>query len=143
MLNRRGALLMAAALCLLPVLALAQDKPVTAADGWVKLPAEGETSTVAFAAVNNPGMYVIYLLTGTTDVAEKVELHDAKKGAAPVDEVAVLQYETTYMDQKGAYMVLSGLKRPLKEGETVNIALKIDSGDTVYVEAVVRKDPPK
>lgn len=145
MLNRpRRAGLLAAVLCLfLPVLSQAQDKPVTAANGWVKLPADGETSTIAFAAVNNPGMYDIYLLSGTTDVAEKVELRDAKKGAAAVDEIPVTHYETMFMEPAGAYLYLSGLKRPLKEGETVTIALKTDTGEVVNVEAQVKKDAPK
>ena len=129
-----------ALLVALPVAARAQDKPVTAANAWIKLPAAGETSTVAFAAVSNPGMYAIYLLSATTDVAGKVELRDATKGSAAVDEVVVLQYETTYLDAKGAYLWLSDLKRPLKEGEKIWITLKTDTGEAVDVEAVVKKE---
>lgn len=118
----------------------AQDKPVTASDGWVKLPADGDTSTVAFAAVNNPGMYAIYLLSASSDIAGKVELRDAAKGTQALEEVAVLQYDTTYMDPKGVHLFLSDLKRPLKEGEKIWIALKTDTQETVNVEAVVKKE---
>lgn len=141
MLKRLAGCALMAALCVaLPMMASAQDKPVTAANGWVKLPADGATSTEAFASVSNPGMYAIYLLSATSDVAGKVELRDAKKGTQALEEVAVLQYETTYMDPKGVHMVLSGLKRPLKEGETIWITMKTDTQEEVQVEAVVKKE---
>ncbi|MGE0451120.1 MAG: copper chaperone PCu(A)C [Vicinamibacterales bacterium] len=119
--------------------AWAQDKPVTASNGWVKLPEAGATSTVAFATVENPGMYAIYLVSGTTDVAGKVEFRDASKEDAVQEDVTVDAYGTTYMDPKGVHIVLSELKRPLKEGETVNLTLKTELGLPVEVAAVVKK----
>ena len=142
MLNRcLRALSFTAALVVMPVLTHAQDKPITAADAWIKLPADGETGAMAFAAVNNPGMYDVYILSGTTDVAEKVELRDAKKGTTPADDVTLTHYETTYLTAKGAFLYLSGLKRPLKDGETVFIALKTDTNETINVAATVKKEP--
>ena len=133
-------LMAAGLLAFVPALVMAQDKPVTASNGWVKLPADGATSTVAFAAVNNPGMYAIYLLSASSDVAGKVEFRDAKKGTQAVEEVTVLQYETTVLDDKGVYLYLSDLKRPLKDGETIWIQIKTDTQETVDVEAVVKKE---
>ena len=142
MLNRRLCLsLVLGLLVCAPTLARAQDKPVTASEGWIKLPAAGETSTMAFATINNPGMYDVYIVSGSTDIAEKVELRDAKKGAAPADDVVLTHYESTYLTAKGAYLFLSGLKRPLKEGEKVWIALKLDNNESVDVEATVKKEP--
>lgn len=117
-----------------------QTKPVKATDGWVKLPAAGATSTVAFASVDNPGMYAIYLLTATSDVAAKVEFRNAAKSGAALEEVSVDAYATTYMDPKGIHMVLSGLKRPLKEGETITIMMKTEMGIAVEVSALVKKE---
>lgn len=119
--------------------AVGQDKPIKATDAWVRLPAAGATSTIAVASVENPGMYAIYLLTATSDAAGKIEFRDARKGSGALDEVAVINYETTYMDPKGVHMYLSDLKRPLKEGDTIAITLKTDSGVTVPVTAVVKK----
>ena len=132
-----------AAVCLLAWVggAAAQDKPVTASDAWVKLPDAGATSTVAFATVQNPGMYAIYLISGSSDVAGKVEFRDASKANAVQEDVTVLQYDSTYMDPKGIHIYLSELKRPLKEGETINITLKTELGLPVEVAAVVKKQP--
>jgi copper(I)-binding protein len=119
---------------------LAQDKPVTATDAWVKLPEPGAKSTTAYATINNPGMYAIYLVSGTTDVAGKVEFRDASKDNAPQEDVTVIAYESTYMNPKGVHMYLSDLKKELKEGDTVYLTLKTELGIPVEVEAKVRKE---
>jgi copper(I)-binding protein len=121
-------------------LAAAQDKPVTASNAWVRLPADGATSTIAVASIENPGMYAIYVLTATSDAAGKVEFRDTSKNDQPVDEVSVIAYETTYMDPKGLHLYLSDLKRPLKEGDVVNFTLKTDQGVQIPVAAVVKKE---
>jgi copper(I)-binding protein len=121
-------------------LAIAQDKPVTASNAWVRLPADGATSTIAVASIENPGMYAIYVLTATSDAAGKVEFRDTSKNDQPVDEVSVIAYDTTYMDPKGLHLYLSDLKRPLKEGDVVNFTLKTDQGVQIPVAAVVKKE---
>src|SRR5262245_16390945 len=78
--------------------AAAQDKPVTATDAGVKLPEPGAKTAVAFAAVNNPGMYAIYLVSGTSDAAGKIEFRDASKDNAVQEDVTVPAYGATYMD---------------------------------------------
>jgi copper(I)-binding protein len=119
--------------------ARAQDKPVTATDAWVKLPEPGAKDTVAFATVNNPGMYAIYLVSATSDAADKIEFRDASKADAAQEDVTVIAYDSTYMDPKGVHMYLSGLKKELKEGDTVHITLKTELGIPVEVDAKVKK----
>ena len=121
-------------------IAAAQDKPVTATDAWVKVPEPGAKTTVAFAAVNNPGMYAIYLISGTCDAAGKVEFRDASKDNAVQEDVTVPAYGATYMDPKGIHIYLSDLKKDLKEGDTVYMTLKTELGLPVEVEAKVRKE---
>jgi len=120
-------------------LTAAQDKPVTATDAWVKLPEPGAKTTVAFAAVNNPGMYAIYLVSGTSDAAGKVEFRDASKDNAVQEDVTVPAYGATYMDPKGIHIYLSDLKKDLKEGDTVHMTLKTELGIPIEVDAPVKK----
>lgn len=133
-------LVVAACFVLSAGLAVAQDKPVTATDAWVKLPEAGAKSTVAFATVNNPGMYAIYLVSGTSDVSGKIEFRDASKDNAVQEDVTVIAYESTYMNPKAVHMYLSDLKKDLKEGDTVYITLKTELGIPVEVEAKVKKE---
>lgn len=114
-------------------------KDLKASDAWVRLPAAGETSTIAVASIANAGMYAIYLVSATSDVAGKVEFRDASKGPEPLSDVTVINYETAYLDPKGIHIYLGDLKRPLTEGETVNITVKTDAGDRLDVAAVVKK----
>ncbi|HUR32884.1 MAG TPA: copper chaperone PCu(A)C [Vicinamibacterales bacterium] len=141
--NRAGAkrvgVLAAIVFALLTGMVWAQDKPITTADAWVKLPEPGAKSTVAVVSVNNPGMYAIYLVSGTTDVAGKVEFRDAEKNNAVQEDVTVPAYGATYMDPKGIHIYLTDLKKELKEGDTVNLTLKTELGIPVEVEAKVKK----
>jgi len=132
---------LAAAVVLLGVgVATAQDKPVTATDAWVKLPEAGAKATMAFATVNNPGMYAVYLVSGTSDVAGKIEFRDASKGNAVQEDVTVPAYGAAYMDAKGINIYLSDLKKELKEGDKVYLTLKTELGIPVEVEATVKKE---
>ena len=115
----------------------------SASDAWVKLPASGETTASAFVSVDNPTMYDIYLSAATADVAGKVEFRQADASGAlkpePVKNVTVPAYGALELDAKGTRLVLSDLKRPLKEGETVNLTLSILYGPTLQVPATVKQ----
>ena len=132
---------LAAMLCALVAgMAVAQDKAVTATDAWVKLPEPGAKSAEAYATVNNPGMYAIYLVSGTSDAAGKIEFRDAGKGNAVQEDVTVPAYGAAYMDAKGINIYLSDLKKDLKEGDTVHMTLKTELGIPVEVDAKVKKE---
>jgi copper(I)-binding protein len=121
----------------------AQEKPVSASDGRIKLPASGETTTSGYVVVDNPTMYDIYLISAVSDAAGKVEFRDLSKADAAaqvVPEVTVPAYGRIAMAPKGLQLVLTGLKRPLKEGDTVALTLTTDGGVKLEIPAVVKKD---
>jgi copper(I)-binding protein len=51
---------------------LGQAGKVAASAAWVKTPAPGDTSAMAFTTIDNPTMYDIYFTSGATDAAGKV-----------------------------------------------------------------------
>ena len=120
-----------------------QQQEPSASGGWVKLPASGETMASAFVSIDNPTMYDIFLASASADVAGKVEFRQADAtGALKADamkNVTVAAYGSLEMDPKGVQLVLSELKRPLKEGETVTLSVSILYGATLKVPATVRK----
>ena len=87
------------------------------------------------------------LILVQTPVAQKAELAGA--GASPNVDFPIPAGKDTYLSDhpsdprsnqdSGTYVRLSGLKRPLKEGETIKITLKTDGGVSVEVSAVVKK----
>jgi periplasmic copper chaperone A len=115
----------------------APDK-VSASDGWIKTPAAGATTAMAFVEIENPTQYDVYLTSGTTDVAGKVEFRDASKGAQAQEFVIAPAYGTLSMDQKGVYVMLVDLKRPLKDGDKVSLTLANQDGLKIQVAAAVR-----
>jgi len=121
-----------------------QPKRVAASSGWVKLPATGETAAMAFVAIENPTMYEIYVVSATADAAGKVELRDGgQSGDArlkPVEFISVPAYASVDMKPESVHLMLLDLKRPLKEGDKVVLALATDNAGTLEVPAVVRKE---
>ena len=122
----------------------AQQKMVSAAQAWVKVPAADQTLTEAFVVVENPTMYDVFLTAAVTEAAGNIEFRDVRKpggpGAQVVKQVAVPAYESISMDPKGLHMVLSGLKRPLKDGDTIPLTLTTHDGFTMEVFAAVKKE---
>ena len=123
---------------------LGQAKQIAASEAWVKLPASGETQAKAFANIENPTMYDIYITSATADVAGKVELRDAgQSGEArlkPLEFITVPAYGSASMGPNGAHLALLDLKRPLNAGDTVTFILKTDGGATLPVTATVKKE---
>jgi len=119
-----------------------QQQP-SASSGWVKLPAPGETTASAFVSVDNPTMYDIFLASASADVAGKVEFRQADANGTlkpdAVKNVSVPAYGSLEMDPKGMQLVLSELKRPLKEGETVMLTVSILYGAKLQVPATVKR----
>ena len=60
--------------------------------------------------------------------------------AQVVKEVTVPAYGSLSMDPKGLHMVLSGLKRPLKDGDTISLTLTLHEGSKMEVSAAVKKE---
>jgi len=126
-------------LCLLvlgPAL-LAQEKKVAAADGWVKTPAAGDTQALAFVTIDNPGMYEVNVTSAMSDAAAKVELRD---GSQAVTFISVPAFGSLDMTPGGGHLLLTGLKRSLKDGDSVTLTLATDVDVTLTVRAVVRKE---
>jgi hypothetical protein len=127
----------------LGVAVAAGQKQPSASDGWVKAPAPGEKTATAFVVVDNPGMYDIYLVSATADAADKVEFRepgpDGALKAQAIAEVTVPAYGSLFMGPKGVQMLLLGLKRPLKKGDTVSLTVTTEAGIKLQVFALVRQ----
>jgi copper(I)-binding protein len=130
---------------LIVVLALAasvsaQQPAITGADGWIAEPAAGATTATAYLTVSNPTMYDIYVVSATSSAAEKIELRQGEGATAKVvSSITVSSYGSAELKAGSEHLVLVNLKRPLKAGETVDLALKTDGGVDIVVSAVVKK----
>ncbi len=93
------------------------------------------------ATLSNPGMYGAFIVSATSDAAERVELRDARKQNAVVKEVEVPAYGSLTLESKGVYLRLINPKRPLKAGERVSVVLTTDAQNKVTVAAALVAAP--
>ncbi|MGQ0733831.1 MAG: copper chaperone PCu(A)C [Acidobacteriota bacterium] len=120
--------------------ALAQ-RSVSAADAWVKATSANETDTVAFAAIENPTMYDVYVVSVASAAARLVEIREGGAGGGEVrviKELTVPAFGRVDMAPDGVHMRLGSLTRQLAKGDVITLALTFDSGVTLEVSAVVR-----
>ena len=113
-------------------LALLQKDP-TASDAWASAPANG--AIAVYATINNPTMYDVYLVSGTSDAAGKVELISADQ---PVANITVPAYGSAELKPGAAFVRLSDLKRDVKAGEEVTVTVETDGGIAIAITAVVK-----
>lgn len=84
------------------------------------------------------------LISASTDVANVVELHETKMvnnvmQMAPVEGgIAVPANGRVELKPGGLHVMLIGLKRDLKEGETVRLTLNFERAGAITVDAPVR-----
>lgn len=115
--------------------ASAQDLVVRSAR--VTVAAADPTNARVLGTISNPGMYPTYLVSATSDAAERVELHDASKRDALVKEVEVPAYGALVLEAKGLYLKLVNLKRPLRAGARVEVMLVNEAQVKTRMTAVV------
>ena len=135
----------AAAAVLVAGLGVAEAQaPLTASGAWVRVPVPGRTVTAAFVVLENPGASAVQSVGATSDAAGIVEMHEMVRSGdmmkmAPVKSIAVPAKGKVELKPGGLHLMLFELKKPLKEGETVNLALTTDTGGSIQVAAAVRK----
>lgn len=109
-----------------------QQKDPTASDASAQI--SGDTATV-LATVNNPTMYDIYVVSGKSDAAAKVELVDGDK---VVTSLTVPAYGSLELKADGPRVRLNGLKTAVKTGEELKVTLETDGGVPIAIAAVVK-----
>ena len=116
------------------------QKAVSASDAWIKLPAAGDTTTTAFAVIDNPTMYDVYLVSASSEVAAEIGFVDASPAGkdTAVKEIPAPAYGKVELTPTGVHFVLKGLKRPLTAGQTIAITVVTDGGVAIVLSANVR-----
>ena len=113
-------------------LAFVQKDP-TASDAWAAALANG--SVAVYATIDNPTMYDVYLVSGKSESAGKVELINADK---PVSTITVPAYGSGALEPGAAFVRLSELKREVKAGDQLNVTVETDGGIAIAIAAIVK-----
>ncbi|MFZ1469934.1 MAG: copper chaperone PCu(A)C [Paracoccaceae bacterium] len=147
MLSRRFLLAAAAALTLTPAFsALAEEHPETfhAHDVYGRTMGSVGASGAIFLMLHNNGTTDDRLIGATTDVAQKAELHThtmTDDGVMQMHEIeggVPMPAGEMHSFERGAdHIMLMGLTRELKDGDTFPMVLQFESGAQLTIEVVI------
>lgn len=109
----------------------------------VRLVPPGTSNTAAFMVIRNSGSTDRTVVQAQSPAAKVVELHNhindnGVMRMRPVDKIEIKAGGQAELKPGGLHIMLIGLTRSLKEGETVPITLKLDDGSSTRVEVPVR-----
>lgn len=122
--------------------ASAAQSPLVVTDQWVKAASEGMTAM--FGTLANHSDAEIRVVSGSSDVAGKVELHEVlAEGGQNVmrekkDGYAIPAHGSLTLKPGAEHVMLMDLKQPITAGQTVEVTLRLSDGSTQTVSAVAR-----
>lgn len=128
-------------LCLAPVAVHAEGN-IMVESAWSRAALAGRTGVVYFSVMAMGGADI--LLGATTSVADHAELHKSMESGGmsqmrPVESVLLAAGATVDFAPGGLHVMLIGLKRDLKEGDTFPLTLKFEHAGTVETTVKVGK----
>jgi len=138
-----------AACLLLAASALAASGAVPAADievsdAWSRPTPPGAEVGVAYFKITNHGKGD-RLVAASSPVAKRADLHISQMESGVMkmrhlDSVEVKAGSPIAFEPNGRHVMLNGLKKPLKQGETFPLVLKFANGGAVEVQVSVRNE---
>jgi len=104
------------------------------------------TATAGYLVIANGGASDDRLVAAACDCAEAVSIHtmrheNGRMIMAPIESLTVPAGSSAALDPGGDHLMLTGLKRPLKAGETVSLTLTFANAAPVEAAFPVVADP--
>lgn len=131
-----------ASLMLLSGVALAQGGDVQITNAWARATPEGAATAAAYVTVESPAGD---RLTGaSTPVAQKADIHEMTMDGnimkmRQVDGIDLPAGQAVTLKPGGYHIMMTGLTKPLKEGETFPLTLDFAKAGTKQVDVSVEK----
>lgn len=134
-------LLLAGLFALTPGLAIAQ---VMIEDAYARVSSAMAQSGAVFMHIHNHSDADIVLVSATSDVAERVELHTHTQDAAGVMRmveveggIPVAAQQGVMLERGGLHVMLLGLTRSLEHGDSFSLTLEFQNADPVTLDVTV------
>lgn len=138
-----GALTLASLSC--PVRADdAAARPIAIENAWARATPAGARTGAAYLTIENRGAEADRLTAASSPAAEKVEVHEMSmtggimRMRAVAGGLAVPAHGSVTLKPGGYHLMLTGLKHPLKAGETLAVTLTFAKAGAVAVSAPIR-----
>jgi copper(I)-binding protein len=116
---------------------------ITAVEPWSRATPGGAPVGAGYLVIENNGPAPDRFVGAETELSDKVELHETRvaEGVArmlPVESIVVPPGGRIELKPGGYHLMLTGLKRPLKEGERFSGTLVFEKAGRVPVSFAVR-----
>ena len=113
-------------------------------DAYVRATPPGLPNSAAFMMFMNHSDKDIAVVSASSNIAKKVELHthdmvDGEMRMYQVKQIAVKANGHVMLKPGGFHIMFLGLHNPLKEGQNVDLSLTLSNGETVTLSAPVKK----
>lgn len=113
-------------------------------DAYVRAVPPGQPNSAAFMQLKNTDSQAHALVKATSDVAKVVELHThTNEGGVmkmrQVEKIDLPAGKTVALKPGSFHIMLIGLKKPLKVGESVDLNLSFEDGSTLKTFAPVQE----
>jgi len=107
----------------------------------------GESTSAVYFVVVNDGGQPDALIRAVSDVAEKVELHETRMEGdvakmQPVPRVEIPARGRVEFKPRGLHVMLIGLKRELRVGDTFTLTLRFEKSGEIPVTVTVKEMNP-
>lgn len=117
--------------------------PIVVRDAWIREPPPSSPAA-AYLVIENRGGEPVELVAVATEVAEQAEIHrmEHKDDRMTMRQVAELQIPAggeVALEPGGAHLMLMELRRPLRDGDEVEVVLGFGDGTERRIQMPVRK----
>lgn len=117
---------------------------VTVSSEYVREVPPNMPNSAAFMTLANTSDQPVALVSAASDVSNVVELHehalvDGMMQMRQIPKIDIPAHGSTLLKPGGLHVMLIGLKRKLKAGETVDITLHFSNGEQIVLHAPVQK----
>jgi periplasmic copper chaperone A len=125
-------------------LAFAQGASIKVEQPWSRAMPAGASTGAVYLTINNKSHDVDRLLGASSDVADKLQIHEMKvvNGNMEMREVtgglSVPAGGSVVLKPGSYHVMLLGLKKPLKDGETIPLTLDFEKAGKVSITVPIR-----
>jgi len=117
--------------------------PIVVRDAWIREPPP-RSPAAGYLVIENRGGEPVTLVALATEAAAQTEIHimEHKDDRMTMRQVAELQVpagEEVALKPGGTHLMLMELRRPLRDGDEVELLLRFGNGTEKRIQAPVRK----
>lgn len=102
------------------------------------------TNSAAFMIIHNNSDTAVKLISISSDIAQRIELHHHTMTGAmmimsQVKAIEIDANNSAELKPGGFHIMLFGLKSPLTEGDSVKLTLHFSNGDEITIDTPVKR----